>query len=369
MFDFLIVGAGLFGATCARLLAEAGKSVKVIEKRGQIGGNCADERVEVGACDAPLLVNRYGGHIFHTSSREVWDFVRRFSDFRLYEHRVKAKVGWKVHSFPVNLMTLQGIYGTNSPDKARVVLPDGADGIIGLNAELYEMFFRGYSEKQWGGEAPEGAMERIPVRLTWDDRYYDDVYQGMPENGYSEMIGKMLDGVPVLCNTDYLEDREHWDGEAAQVIYSGSIDALFGCDEGWLPYRSLRWENEIEDEDFQGCATVNYCDAGVPYTRILEWQHYGHRSRPGKSLITFEYPETYAPGQNEPMYPVVNEESKRLHMKYRERVPENMWVGGRLGDYRYLDMDETIEMAMRVCTSACCQRMGPDKTVRRTGTD
>ena len=351
MFDFLIVGAGLFGATCARLLAEAGKSVKVIERRGEVGGNCADERVE------DMLVNRYGGHIFHTSSRQVWDFVRRFSDFRAYEHRVKAKVGEKVYSFPVNLMTLQQVYGVINPDEALKWISEGK-----INPKLYQMFFEGYSEKQWGGEAPKGAMERIPVRLTWDDRYYDDVYQGMPENGYSEMIRKMLGDVSVSCDADYLQEREFWDGQARQVIYSGPLDALFDYDEGALPWRSLRWENEWMEEDFQGCATVNYCDGDVPFTRILEWQHYGHRSRPGKSLITREYAEAFEVGKNERMYPVVSEESKRLHMKYRERIPENMWVGGRLGDYRYLDMDETIEMAM-----AMCQRMGPDKTVRPTG--
>ena len=348
MFDFLIVGGGLFGATCARLLAEAEKSVKVIEKRRKIGGNCADEWVEVGGEIPPLLVNRYGGHIFHTSNRKVWDFVRRFADFRLYEHRVKAKVDMTIYSFPVNLMTLQQVYEVINPDEAMELIPEGK-----INTKLYQMFFEGYSWKQWGGEAPQGAMERIPVRLTWDDRYFGDDFQGMPELGYSEMIGNMLKDVPVSCGVDYLKDRNSWNGTARQVIYSGPLDALFGYDEGALPWRSLRWENEWYESDFQGCATMNYCDRDAPFTRILEWQHYGNRSRPGRSLITREYAEAFEEGAmnksgNERMYPVVNEGSKRLHMRYRERIPENMWVGGRLGDYRYLDMDETIGMAMRV---------------------
>jgi UDP-galactopyranose mutase len=380
MFDFLVVGAGLFGATCARLLVEAGKSVQVVEKRATIGGNCYDELVDLTPGpdltpspfperEGELLVNRYGGHIFHTSSREIWDFVRRFGDFRAYEHRVKAKVGQKIYSFPVNLMTLQEVYGVRGPEEARGILKEGV-----CHTPLYQMFYEGYSRKQWGDETPAGVIERIPVRLTWDDRYYSDVYQGMPELGYTEMIRRMLGDVSVSCDADYLQEREFWDGTARQVIYSGSIDALFGYDDGRLPWRSLRWENEIEDEDFQGCATVNYCDAGVPFTRILEWQHYGHRGRAGKSLITREYAEAFEPGAmgtsgNEAMYPVRNEASKGLYESYLKRLPENVWVGGRLGSYRYLDMDETIGQAMAMCTSACCQRMGPDKTVRLTGAD
>jgi UDP-galactopyranose mutase len=342
MFDFLIVGAGLFGATCARLLSEAGKSVMVVEKRSTIGGNCYDELVD------DLLVNRYGGHIFHTNSARIWNFVRRFSDFRAYEHRVKAKSGHKIYSFPVNLMTLQEIYGVNTPEWSRVVLPDGK-----LNAELYEKFFEGYSRKQWGDVVPKGVIERIPVRLTWDDRYYSSDFQGMPEGGYSAMIGRMLEGVPVQLGADYLADRECWEHLAEQVIYSGSIDGLFGYEEGALPYRSLRWESEWVDGDFQGCATVNYCDEDVPFTRILEWQHYGHRSRPGKSLITYEYPVTFEPGENEPIYPVESEANRGLYERYKARIPANVRVGGRLGSYRYLDMDQTIGMGMSMVEKIC----------------
>ena len=356
MFDFLIVGAGLFGATCARLLTDAGRSVKVIERRATIGGNCFDERVEIASVaddeyiGAPrndsIVVNRYGGHIFHTSSREIWEFVNRFSEFILYEHRVKAKVGEKVYSFPVNLMTLQEIYGARSPEEAERLLRSARNDK--MDARLYAMFFEGYSRKQWGENTPAGAVERIPVRLTWDDRYYSDQYQGMPEEGYTAMIGRMLDGIPVACDVDYLKDRNDWNGTARQVIYSGSIDALFGYDEGVLPWRSLRWGNKLEDSDFQGCATVNYCDGDVPFTRILEWQHYGHRSRAGKTLITYEYPEVYEPGVNEPMYPVRSEASESLYESYLKRIPENIWIGGRLGSYRYLDMDDTIGQAMEM---------------------
>jgi UDP-galactopyranose mutase len=357
MFDFLIVGAGLFGATCARLLSEAGKSVQVIEKRGKIGGNCADYLTpsafpEREGESQPLLVNMYGGHIFHTNSRKIWEFVNRFSEFRGYEHRVKAKVGamgtsGKVYSFPINLMTLQEIYGVRSPEEAMQVLVGG----VSLTPLLYKMFFEGYSKKQWAGAAPKGAIERIPVRLTWDDRYYSSDFQGMPELGYSAMIGKMLEDIPVSCGVDYLKNRNDWNGTAramgtSGVIYSGPIDALFDYDEGALPYRSLRWESEWMEGDFQGCATVNYCDEDVPFTRILEWQHYGHRSRPGKSLITREYAEAFEPGKNDPIYPVSGWGNEHLYDSYKKRIPEGMWVGGRLGSYRYMDMDQTIGQAM-----------------------
>jgi UDP-galactopyranose mutase len=341
MFDFLVVGAGLFGATCARLLAEAGATVQVIEKRGHIAGNCYDEQADVGAGDAPLLVHRYGGHIFHTNSVRIWNFVRRFSSIKPYEHRVKAKAGQKVYSFPVNLMTLQQIYGVRDPDEARQILPNGK-----LDARLYEMFFEGYSRKQWGGNPPKGAIERIPVRMTWDDRYYADLYQGMPEDGYTAMVGRMLEGIPVQLETDYLEERAYWDGKASQIVYSGSIDALFGYDEGHLPYRSLRWHNETYGSDVQGCATVNYCDYDVPFTRILEWQHYGHRSRTGKTIITYEYPEAFEAGKNERIYPVNHPENRRMYERYEKRIPAGMWVGGRLGSYQYLNMDQAIGQAM-----------------------
>lgn len=338
MIDFLVVGAGVFGATCARLLADAGKTVHVIERRGHIAGNCYDEKVD------DLLVNRYGGHIFHTNSRKVWEFVSRFSDWIPYEHRVKARVGLRTYSFPINLMTLQQVYGVRSPFEAGILAPKGQ-----MPDDLRRMFFEGYSWKQWGEVTPHGVVERIPMRMTWDDRYYSDLYQGMPVEGYTKLVENMLGDCPVTLDTDFLGDQEYWMGKAHQVIYSGPIDELFGCDLGKLPYRSLEWQNLELPRDFQGCATVNYCDREVPQTRILEWQHYGHRSRPGKTLITYEYAVDYVPGKNLPMYPVASEASEALYQQYKARVPEGIFVGGRLGSYRYWNMDQAMAQAMRLC--------------------
>jgi UDP-galactopyranose mutase len=337
MLDFLVVGSGIFGATCARLLSDAGKTVRVLERRNHMGGNCFDEPID------DQLVNRYGGHIFHTNSRKIWDFVNRFSAWRAYEHRVKARVGWKIYSFPVNLMTLQQVYGARSPAEAQAIMPDGK-----LTDRLYKMFFEGYSFKQWGGAPPPGVIERIPVRMTWDDRYYSDKYQAVPERGYTELIKEILRTVPVIYETDYAENQGYWNKQARQIIYSGSLDALFGNDLGELPYWSLTWRNEVMSSDFQGCATVNYCDIEIPFTRILEWQHYGHRSRPGTSIITFEYPAAFLPGENEPIYPIVSDANRDLYKSYRARVRLGVWVGGRLGSYQYLNMDQTIGQAMKL---------------------
>jgi UDP-galactopyranose mutase len=337
MIDFLVVGSGIFGATCARLLSDAGKSVRVLERRNHMGGNCFDEPID------DQLVNRYGGHIFHTNSRKIWDFVNRFSAWRAYEHRVKARVGWKIYSFPVNLMTLQQIYGVRSPAEAQAIMPDGK-----LTDRLYKMFYEGYSFKQWGGAPPPGVIERIPVRMTWDDRYYSDKYQAVPERGYTELIKEILRTVPVIYETDYVENQEYWNKQARQIIYSGSLDALYGNDLGELPYWSLTWRNETMSGDFQGCATVNYCDIEIPFTRILEWQHYGHRSRAGTSIITFEYPAAFLPGANEPHYPITSNANRELYKSYRARVRPGVWVGGRLGSYQYLNMDQTIGQAMRL---------------------
>jgi UDP-galactopyranose mutase len=324
MYDYLIVGAGLAGATCARALADAGKRVLIVERREVIGGNCHDEYQD------GIRVSTYGGHIFHTNSRRVWEFVNRFTTIEPYEHRVKACYYGKVYSFPPNKLTLQQLewaYGDSGPQTIR------------------EIFFDGYTAKQWGDTPPPHVAKRIPIRSSYDDRYYSDKYQGLPNCGYTQMIWGMLDDIPVELGEDYTTDREYWDGHAKQVIYTGSLDELYGFDLLHLPYRSLRFEHERLAGDYQGCATMNYTGLDVPYTRIMEWKHFGWKSHP-ETVITREYPLAHD-GTNERYYPINTEENDALHRRYFRRAEqEGLIVCGRLGSYRYLNMDQTIAQAM-----------------------
>ena len=330
MYDYLIVGAGLFGATCARLLTDAGQSALVIERRSHIAGSCYDAPVN------GVPVGRYGGHIFHTNSKRVWDYVNRFAEWRFYEHRVKASYRGKIYSLPPNMATFDQIGARPGPDGVR---------------RIREMFFEGYTRKQWGkpwDEIPESVKRRVPVRYNYDDRYFSDRYQGVPECGYTDMVECMLDGIALETKADYLEDSNHWIKQASQVIYSGPIDALFNHDLGALEYRSLEFRHDvIEEADYQGCATVNYTDVDVPFTRILEWQHYGWRTnKTGTTVITTEYPAAHG----DPYYPVNDYVNQRLYDQYAQRAEIIPWlhVGGRLGNYRYYNMDQVIGQAMRL---------------------
>lgn len=325
MFDYLIVGAGLFGATCARALTDAGRRVLVLEQRDYIGGNCAD--TEWGGIRYAL----HGGHIFHTNSRALWQYASRFCDWRQYEHRVKVFYRGTMYSFPPNRMTCQQLgvtFGT----------PEAEDAIR-------ETFFRGYTEKQWGRaleDVPESITRRIPIRDSWDDRYFADEYQGLPAGGYSAMIANMLDGVPYELGQDYLPARESWDGKARRVIYTGALDALFRYAVGRLEYRGLTFEHRWHDTpDYQGCAAINFTERSLPYTRRMEWRHWWPASGP-RTLVTTEYP---AHG-GEPYYPVGDEANRRLYAEYVRFVPRHMRVGGRLGTYHYWNMDQTIGAAL-----------------------
>ena len=338
MYDYLIVGAGLFGSVCARELSDNGKRVLVIERRKHIAGNCYDETVE------GIRANLYGGHIFHTKSKRIWDYASRFTTWRQYEHRVKSFTNRRVYSFPVNLMTLHQIYGVTTEEQARALMDSQK-----VREYLFETFFDGYTRKQWGRapeDVPNGIINRIPYRLTWDDRYFDDPYQGLPADGYTAWIGRMLEGVPVLKEADYLLDRAAWDREAKQVIYSGPLDELYRCDHGRLEYRSLRFEMlKVDREIYQGCATMNYPEVEVPWTRIMEWKFF-NPANVGHTLITREYPLEHEPGMI-PYYPVRTDLNVKKYQQYRERAEsEGLIVGGRLGSYRYIDMDQAIGQAL-----------------------
>lgn len=334
MYDYLIVGAGLFGATCARILTDAGKSTLVVEKRDHIAGNCYDENW--GGC----YVNRYGGHVFHTNSEWIWKFVNRFSEWRQYEHRVKAYFKGKLYSLPPNLATFDQL-GLRPRLEAERVIRD--------------LFFAGYTAKQWGrpiDQVPESVIRRIPFRYNYDDRYFSDHYQGMPEHGYTRMVERMLDGITVETGVEMLgSDIDHWHGKAERMIYSGPIDALLGYEFGNLDYRSLRFVTErLDTDDYQGCATINYTDADVPWTRVLEWKHFGWRKEPkGETVVTIEYPEA----KGDPYYPVEDDDNRRRHAQYMARAGEMSWlrIGGRLGSYRYYNMDQVIAQAAALVKS------------------
>lgn len=325
-YDFLVVGAGITGAAAARTMLDAGKSVLVIDRRDKIGGNCYDHDYN------GIVVNEYGGHIFHTNSARIWQFVNRFAPWKQYEHRVKARVEDKTYSFPPNLMTLQQLRLTPGSECARRTIEN--------------MFFVGYSEKHWGrpwADVPDNAKKRMSIRDTWDDRYFTDIYQGMPVGGYTHMIGEMLHDAAIELSADYLADELYWNLRAAQVIYTGALDEYYKYDLGRLEYRSSRFEwATLSQDSYLGCATVNYPSPLVPYTRMMEWKHFGYQKAAG-TVVTREFPEDYT-GDNIPLWPVETQENRALYDRYHARLDNSSWFhpAGRLGEYRYYNMDQAV---------------------------
>ena len=364
MVDFLIVGAGLFGAVCARELKDAGYSVRVLERRPQVGGNVYTECVE------GIQVHRYGAHIFHTNNREVWSYVNRFAEFNRFTNSPVANYKGELYSLPFNMYTFNRMWGVTTPAEAEEIIAKQRKEIIGeprnleeqaislVGRDIYEKLIRGYTEKQWGrpcDQLPAFIIRRLPVRLTFDNNYFNALYQGIPVGGYTRMVEKMLEGIEVRLETDYLSDREKWNAQARRVIYSGAIDAYFDCRLGPLEYRSVRFETEVLDQpNFQGNAAVNYTDAETPWTRIIEhkWFEFGKdaegRELP-KTVISREYSSEWKPG-DEPYYPVNDERNEALYQKYRVLADreEKVIFGGRLGSYKYYDMDQVIATALEL---------------------
>lgn len=360
----LIVGAGLYGATCARELHDAGCRVHVIEQRAAPGGNCATRHVPEADCHEHV----HGAHIFHTDNERVWRWVRRFARFNGYTHRVKVRHGAQLYSFPINLFTLHQVFGVATPAEARAVLarervpiaePANLEeqALASVGPTLYRLFIEGYTRKQWQRdprELPADILKRIPVRLDFDDGYFNDRFQGIPVGGYSAMFDRLLAGVRVDFGVDFLRDREHWLARHDHVIYTGPIDAFFDHGHGRLGYRSLRFERELLPlDDYQGSAVVNHTDAAVPYTRIIEHRHFerpepGRRRTAGHTLITREFPLDGGPGR-EPYYPVATADNLARLARYQAMaaslVPQ-VHFGGRLGSYRYLDMHQVIAAAL-----------------------
>ena len=357
-FDYLIVGAGLFGAVFAERMTKAGKKCLVIDKRSHIAGNIYSEEIE------GIQVHMYGPHIFHTDNQEVWDYVRRFADFNHFRYEPVANYQGELYNLPFNMNTFRQMWCVNTPKEAQAVLdvqraeithePKNLEeqAIKLIGRDIYEKLIKGYTQKQWGrpcSELPAFIIRRLPVRMRFDNNYFNHPYQGIPVGGYTKMVESMLAGIEVRLNCDYFADKAGFDALAKKVVYTGPIDAYFGYRFGNLEYRSLRFETEILDEEnHQGVAGMNYTDAETPYTRIVEHKHFEFgKGNPGKTVITREYSQEWQLG-DEPYYPVNDERNQKLYEQYHVLAEQESGVifGGRLGKYRYYDMDEVIVTAL-----------------------
>ncbi len=358
-YDFLIVGAGLFGAVFAERAMAAGKSVLVIDKRDHVGGNIYTEQVE------GINVHKYGAHIFHTNDKRVWDYITRFAEFNRYTNSPVANYHGELYSLPFNMYTFNRMWGVITPDEARAKIEEqrAAAGITEpknleeqaislVGTDIYERLVKGYTEKQWGrpcSALPSFIIRRLPVRFTFDNNYFNALYQGIPIGGYTAMVERMLEGAEVRLGIDYLENRAELDALADRVVYTGPIDSYFNYCYGYLGYRSVRFETELLDIDnYQGNAVINYTDRETPYTRIIEHKHFEFGSQP-KTVISKEYSQEWQPGI-EPYYPINDDENGALYLKYKELADreEKTVFGGRLAQYRYFDMDAVIASALDV---------------------
>ena len=355
-YDYLIVGAGLFGAVFARQAMDAGKTCLVVEKSDHIAGNIYTEEVE------GIPVHRYGAHIFHTSNKAVWDYVSRFVTFNHYVNTPIANYKGELFNLPFNMHTFYQMWGVTTPDAARQKIEEQRREITGepknleeqaislVGRDIYEKLVKGYTEKQWGRsctELPAFIIKRLPVRYTFDNNYFNDRYQGIPEEGYTTLVERLLEGAQVQLGVDYLECREQLNQLADRVVYTGCIDEYYGYCYGALEYRSLRFETETLDTDnYQGVAVVNYNEREIPYTRVIEHKHFVF-GKQEKTVITREYPATWELGMR-PYYPVNNEKNQALYEQYRTLAnrEEQVVFGGRLGHYTYYDMDKVVEAAL-----------------------
>lgn len=364
-YDYLVVGAGLFGAVFAHEAVKAGKTILVVDKRPHIAGNVYTEDVE------GIHVHKYGAHIFHTNNRTVWNYVNQFAEFNRFTNSPIANYHGELYSLPFNMYTFNKMWGVVTPEEATAKIEEQRKvaGIINpqnleeqaislVGTDIYEKLIKGYTEKQWGRpctELPAFIIKRLPVRLTFDNNYFNALYQGIPVGGYTNMVANMLKGIAVKLNCDYLESKEELDKLADKVVYTGPIDAYFNYNLGPLEYRSVRFETEVLDKpNFQGNAAVNYTDRETPWTRIIEhkWFEFGKDGQGNdlpKTVISREYSSEWKVG-DEPYYPVNDEKNGILYKKYKALADKEKKVifGGRLGEYKYYDMDAVIDSALRM---------------------
>ena len=365
MYDYLVVGSGLYGAIFACEANKKGKKVLVIDKRPNIGGNIYTEKIE------GINVHKYGAHIFHTNNKKVWEYVNEYATFNRFTNSPVANYKGELFSLPFNMYTFNKMWGVVTPEEAMAKIEEQRKEIKGeptnleeqaislVGRDIYEKLIKGYTEKQWGRDCkdlPSFIIKRLPVRLTFDNNYFNALYQGIPVGGYTKMIENMLDGIEVRLNVDYLENKEELDKLAEKIVYTGPIDAYFDYKLGYLEYRSVRFENELLDKpNFQGNAAVNYTDRETPWTRIIEhkWFEFGKDEEGNdlpKTYISREYSSEWKPG-DEPYYPVNDEKNSNLYAEYLELADkeEKVIIGGRLGEYKYYDMDATVASVLDKC--------------------
>jgi UDP-galactopyranose mutase len=366
MYDYLIVGAGLFGATFAYEATKRGKKCLVIDKRSHIGGNIYTEEVE------GINVHKYGAHIFHTNSKDIWEYVNQFAEFNRYTNSPVANYNGEIYNLPFNMNTFNKLWGVATPKEAQEKinnqrleagienpknLEEQAISLVGT--DIYKKLIKGYTEKQWGRSAtelPSFIIKRLPVRFTYDNNYFNDKYQGIPVGGYTQIVEKMLSKSDVQLNTDYFQNREELDNKAKKVVFTGMIDEYYNYKYGVLEYRSLLFENEtLEQENYQGNAVVNYTDRETPYTRIIEHKHFEF-GKQEKTIITREYPKDWNKG-DEPYYPINDKANTELYNKYKAlaEMDEKVIFGGRLATYKYYDMHQVIGAALTTVEKEFCK--------------
>ena len=363
-YDYLIVGSGLFGAVFARIATENNKKVLVIDKRSHIGGNVYTEKM------FGINVHKYGAHIFHTNNKEVWNFVNKYCEFNRFTNSPIANYKGEIYSLPFNMYTFNKMWNVKSPQEAQEIITKQRKEIVGeptnleeqavslVGRDIFEKLIKGYTEKQWGRdckELPAFIIKRIPVRLVYDNNYFNALYQGIPIGGYTKFVENLLDGIDTKTNSNYFENREYYNSLAKKIVYTGPIDEFFNYEFGELNYRSVRFETEVLDvSNFQGNAVVNYTDREVPWTRIIEhkWFEFGKDENGNeieKTVISKEFSSEWKPG-DEPYYPVNDEKNNEIYSKYlsASKKESNVIFGGRLAEYKYYDMDAVIESAIKV---------------------
>jgi UDP-galactopyranose mutase len=358
-YDYLIVGSGFFGSICARELTDAGFKCLVLEKRNHIGGNCYTENKD------GINIHTYGPHIFHTSNEEVWEWINKYVKFNDFTLRPVANYKGQIYSLPFNMFTFSKMWPISTPEEAKSIiekqsidikdepknLEEQAIKLVGY--DVYSKLIKGYTEKQWKkpcNELPANIIKRLPVRYTYDNNYFDDKYQGIPIGGYTEIFKKLLDGVEVRLNVDYLIDKNYWNGLAKKIIYTGPIDRYYDYMFGELEYKTTSFEHfKIDKSNYQGTAVMNFTDIEIPYTRIIEHKHF-EKIETKETWITYEYPVEYKAEKTEPYYPVNDDVNNAIYNKYKNftRSEKNVIFGGRLGEYKYYDMDDIIESALKL---------------------